>query len=204
MGLKYTLSLLLGFVLGVGMSSCTSQEGKSLADSQFSQGEYAEAIISYTEELKTNPKDINLLFSRGRAYQELGQLLQAQADFDLALQQDPKNSQVLMSLSLVHLDQGSYASALLHATKAEEIDGPLAMSSLLKARAFHRLGMPEEALDSYGMAIQLDKNFAQAYFNRGILKIALKRTKEACEDFQQAASLEYAGAEQALTSYCRN
>jgi len=204
MCLKYSLRLLLSFVLVVGMISCSSQEENTLADSQFSQGEYEKAIISYSEDLETNPKDINLLFSRGRAYQELGQLLEAQADFDLALQQDPKNTQVLMSLSLVHLDQESFASALLYATKAEEVDGPLPMSSLLKGRAFHQLGMPEEALNAYGMAIQLDKNFAQAYFNRGILKVALKRTKEACEDFQQAASLKYTGAEQALTSYCRN
>ncbi|MBM3168571.1 MAG: tetratricopeptide repeat protein [Bacteroidetes bacterium] len=204
MGLKKLLAWVLCLASSLLTFSCSDPEEKSIADTQFAKGEFAEAVLSYSEELKTNPKDINLLFSRGRAYQELGQFLEAQADFDLALQQDPKNTQVLMSLSLVHLDQESFASALLYATKAEEVDGPLPMSSLLKGRAFHQLGMPEEALNAYGMAIQLDKNFAQAYFNRGILKVALKRTKEACEDFQQAASLKYAGAEQALTSYCRN
>ena len=200
MGGKLYFILVAFFCLGSW--SCDEQVEKSIADSQFAKGEYSEAILSYSEELKNNPKDIELLFSRGRAFQELGQLLEAQADFELALEQEPSNFKVLLSLATVHLDQESYASALLYATKAEEVPGAPAMASLLKGRALHQLGVPEDALKAYSVAIQLDKNFAQAYYNRGILKVALERTKLACEDFQRAASLEYPGAKEALNTYC--
>ena len=48
-----------------------------------------------------------------------------------------------------------------------------------------------------------DRNFGQAYYNRGILKVALDRTKQACDDFKLAAVLEYPGAAESLAKYCK-
>jgi tetratricopeptide (TPR) repeat protein len=92
---------------------------------------------------------------------------------------------------------------LLYATKAEEISGAPALASLLKGRALHQLGMPEDALKAYGNAIQLDGNYGQAYFNRALLEIALDRTKLACEDLRRAVALDYPGAQDSLEKYCR-
>jgi tetratricopeptide (TPR) repeat protein len=77
------------------------------------------------------------------------------------------------------------------------------MASFLKGRALHQLGMPEDALKAYGNAIQLDKDFGQAYFNRGLLKIALERNKQACEDFKFAMVLDYPGAAESFGKYCK-
>jgi tetratricopeptide (TPR) repeat protein len=63
--------------------------------------------------------------------------------------------------------------------------------------------MPEDALKAYGNAIQLDGNYGQAYFNRALLKIALDRTKLACEDLRRAVALDYPGAQDSLEKYCR-
>ena len=143
------------------------------------------------------------MYGRGRAFQELGKFLEAQADFEQALNLDAKNFQVLLSLATIQLEQKSYASALLYATKAEEIPGAPARASFLKGRALHQLGMPEDALKAYGIAIQVDKDFGQAYLNRGLLKIGLDRTKQACEDFKLAAALNYPGAVENLEKYCK-
>jgi tetratricopeptide (TPR) repeat protein len=184
-------------------TSCTSSPEVNAGDSAYAKGDYPAAIESYSQALKNNPSDVDLLFSRGRAYQEAGNYFDAQADFEAALNLDPKNFQVLLSLATVQLDQKSYASALLYATKAEEISGAPALASLLKGRALHQLGMPEDALKAYGNAIQLDGDFGQAYFNRAILKIALDRTKLACEDLKRAVALDYPGAQASLEKYCR-
>ncbi|TNF42142.1 MAG: tetratricopeptide repeat protein, partial [Cytophagales bacterium] len=132
-----------------------------------------------------------------------GDFGKAQQDFETALNLEPSNFQVLLSLSSVQLQQNNYASALLYATKAEEIPGAPAMASFLKGRALHQLGMPEDALKAYGNAIQLDKDFGQAYFNRGLLKIALNRNKQACEDLKLASVLDYPGAKESLAKYCK-
>jgi tetratricopeptide (TPR) repeat protein len=184
-------------------TSCSSSPEVNTGDSAFAKGDYPAAIEGYSLALKNNPGDVDLLFGRGRAYQEVGKDVDAQADFEAALKLDPKNFQVLLSLATVQLDQKSYASALLYATKAEEISGAPALASLLKGRALHQLGMPEDALKAYGNAIQLDGNYGQAYFNRALLEIALDRTKLACEDLRRAVALDYPGAQDSLEKYCR-
>lgn len=193
----------LGMLIAATLFSCSGSSDVNPGDAAFNKGDYSTAVVGYTESLQTNPTDLDLLFGRGRAYQELGKLLEAQADFEQALNLDPKNFQVLLSLATIQLDQKSYASALLYATKAEEISGAPAMASLLKGRALHQLGMPEDALKAYGNAIQLDRNFGQAYLNRGLLKVALERTKQACEDFKLATALDYPGAKENLEKYCK-
>ncbi len=172
------------------------------ADRHFEKGEYELAVETYTEDLKLKPNDVKMLHSRGRAFQELGNFESAKADFEKALTQDPNNFQVLLSLSGLLLDEKSYASALLYAQKAEEISGAPAMASFLKGRALHQLGMIEEAMKAYENAIQIDKDFAQAYFNRGMLKVALKKNKQSCEDFKLASALNYPGADDMLAKYC--
>jgi tetratricopeptide (TPR) repeat protein len=194
----YFFSLLSAILI----SACSSSPSINPGDAAFKKEEFSTAIAAYSESLKTNPKDLDLLFGRGRAYQELGKFEQAQLDFEQALGQDPNNFQVLLSLATIQLDQKSYASALLYATKAEQISGAPAMASLLKGRALHYLGMPEEALKAYGNAIQLDREFGEAYLSRGLLKVALKQEKQACEDFKLAAALEYPGGKEMVQKYC--
>ncbi len=190
-------------LIAATLFSCSGSSDVNPGDAAFNKGDYSAAVTGYTESLQTNPTDLDLLFGRGRAYQELGKLLEAQTDFEQALNLDPKNFQVLLSLATIQLEQKSYASALLYATKAEEIPGAPAMASFLKGRALHQLGMPEDALKAYGNAIQVDRNFGQAYLNRGLLKVALERTKQACEDFKLAAALDYPGATENLEKYCK-
>lgn len=189
-------------VIAGTLFSCSEQKSNP-ADRYFESGDYQQAVESYTADMKNKPSDVKMIYNRGRAYQEMGKLLEAQADFEAALNLDPTNFQVLLSLAAIQLEQKNYASALLYATKAEEIPGAPAMASFLKARALHQLGMPEDALKAYGNAIQIDKEFGQAYFNRGLLKVALERTKQACEDFKLASALEYPGASEAFQNYCK-
>ena len=198
-----SISSLFILITVFSIVSCSSSPSINPGDVAFKKGDYSEAVAAYSEFLKTDPSNLDLRFGRGRAYQELGKFEEAQLDFEQALSQDPNNFQVLLSLATIQLDQQSYASALLYATKAEEIPGAPAMASFLKGRALQQLGMPEDALKAFGNAIQLDKDFGQAYLNRGLLKEALERNKEACEDFKLAAALEYPGGKESVQKYCK-
>lgn len=199
--MKLLTKALIVPVLAGTLWSC-SESNQSSGDRYFEQEKYELAAENYTKDLKSKPTDAKLLYNRGRAFQEMGNLDDAKTDFELALTQDPNNFQVLLSLASIQLEEKNYASALLYATKAEEIPGAPAMAYFLKGRALHQLGLPEEALKAYGNAIQVDKNFGQAYFNRGVLKIAMERTKQACEDFKLASVLEYPEAKELFNKYC--
>ncbi|MDX5339118.1 MAG: tetratricopeptide repeat protein [Cyclobacteriaceae bacterium] len=200
--MKYWSKIILVPVIAGTLLSCSEQKSDP-ADRYFESGQYELAVQTYTENLKNNPTDVKILYNRGRAYQEMGEYPKAQADFESALAQNPNNFQVLLSLANVQIQQKNYASALLYASKAEEIPGAPAMAPFLKGRALHHMGMTEEALKAYGNAIQLDDEFGQAYFNRGLLKVAMEMKKQACEDFKLASVLEYPGAQEALENYCK-
>ena len=75
--------------------SCSSSPSINAGDVAFKKGEYSEAVVAYSESLKTDPSNLDLRFGRGRAYQELGKFEEAQLDFEQALSQDPNNFQVL-------------------------------------------------------------------------------------------------------------
>ncbi len=175
----------------------------SSGDKYFNQKQYEEAVEAYSDELKYAPNDVRLLYHRGRAYEEMGKFEEAKSDFEAALSIEPKNFQVLLSLANLHHKRKNYTNALLFSNRAVEIPGAPAMASFMKGRALHQMGQTKDALQAYGNAISLDKDFGQAYYNRGLLKIGLKNVKGACEDFQLSSALEYPGASEAYTKYCK-
>ncbi|REG94550.1 tetratricopeptide repeat protein [Algoriphagus antarcticus] len=200
--MKTCIQAIIALLISVSLLSCTEKKTSS-GDKYFNKGEYAEAADEYSEDLKFNPNDVRMLYNRGRANEEQGNYEEAKADFEKALEVEPKNFQVLLSLANVHYIQKNYTNALLYADQAAEISGAPAMASFMKGRALHQLGKPDEALKAYGNAIAVDKEFGQAYFNRGLLKISTKNVKGACEDFQLATALEYPGSEDAYDKYCK-
>lgn len=201
--MKTSTRAILALFISVTLWSC-SENKTSSGDVYFNKGEYEKAAVEYSEDLKFKPNDVRMLYNRGRANEEQGNYEEAKSDFEKALEVEPNNFQVLLSLANVHYNQKNYTNALLYADQAAEIPGAPAMASFMKARALHQIGKPEEALKAYGNAISVDKEFGQAYFNRGLLKIAMKnKVKSACEDFQLAVALDYPGAEEAITKYCK-
>lgn len=194
--------VVLAILISSLLVSC-GEKSQSSGDKFFKNGEFEKAVEEYSSELKFKPNDFRMLYNRGRAYEELANFESAEADFKHALDAEPNNFQVLLSLANLHHKEKNYTNALLYANKAAEIPGAPAMASFMKARALHQLGKPEDALKAYDNAIHLDKEFGQAYYNRGMLKIAMKNVKGACGDLQLASGLEYKGAAEAYTKYCK-
>ncbi|WP_192349931.1 tetratricopeptide repeat protein [Algoriphagus sp. Y33] len=201
--MKTSTLAIITLIISSSLWSC-SEDKTSAGDAYFNKGEYDEATVEYSKDLKFRPTDVRMLYNRGRAYEEQGKYEEAKADFEKAMEIEPNNFQVLLSLANVHYNQKNYTNALLYADQAAEIPGAPAMASFMKGRALHQIGKPDEALKAYGNAISVDKEFGQAYFNRGLLKIAMKsKVRSACEDFQLASALDYPGADDAVAKYCK-
>jgi tetratricopeptide (TPR) repeat protein len=186
----------------LSLSSC-SENISNKADNLFSQDKYEEAIAEYNNILKNNPKYLKGLYNRGRAYEELGEFKKAETDFLSAYAVDNKNIQVMMSLSNIYQKQKNHTSALLFADYAVQLHGAPAMAFFLKGRALHQMGNTGEAMNEYSTAIQMDKNFGQAYYYRGMLKFATDRKKSGCEDIKAALQLGHQGAQVAKDKYCK-
>ncbi|MDO9552206.1 tetratricopeptide repeat protein [Rhodonellum sp.] len=189
-------------LLVVSFSACTGGGAKE-GDSYFADGNYEKAIGAYDKFLTNDPKNVKVLYNRGRSYEELGDFANAEKDFLKALESDSKNIQVLMSLSNVYQKQKNHSAALLYADYAVEIPGAPAMAYFLKGRALHQLGNTDEALREYSAAIKMDKDFGQAFYYRGLLKIATKSKKSGCEDLNLALKMNFEAAKEVIEKYCQ-
>lgn len=195
----WVFAALIGIMSLVSCSENLSNKGDQL----YSEGKFQEAVIEYDNVLKNKPKYVKALYNRGRAYEEMGDFSKAEKDFLAAYAQDNKNTQVLLSLSNIYQKQKNHNSALLYADAATQVPGAPAMAFFMKGRALHQIGSTEDAMKEYSLAIQIDKDFGQAYYYRGMLKIATDRKRSGCEDIRAAIKLDYPDAKPALEKYCK-
>ena len=59
------------------------------------------------------------------------------------------------------------------------------------AAGYQQMGEKEKAIEEYTRAIQIDKKYAEAYVNRGLLVANLGKKQSAIEDLRQAAKLYF-------------
>ncbi|GGZ17281.1 hypothetical protein GCM10007049_07150 [Echinicola pacifica] len=195
--------VIIGLCLGAALFSGCSEPGEGKGQKYFKQGNYTEAVEYLTDKLSTDPKNVEALYTRGRAYEELGDLESASADFEAGYKIDEKNTRIMLALSNVYQKQKKFDRSLLYAEYATNVAGAPAMAYFMKARALHQIGNTEEAMKEYSAAIEKDKKFGQAFYYRGILKYATKKKRGACDDFKQASKLGYAQADEAMEEYCK-
>lgn len=181
---------------------CNSGESRK-ADKLFSQGKFKEAITAYSHYLGENPRSIGALYNRGRAYEELGDYEQAEQDFAKVSELDEKNVNAYLSLAKLYYRQEKYSKALIYTESALEINENSADGFFLNARAQHQLGYIDGALESYTLAIKINRDYGEAYLYRGALKIHKNQTRSACEDFKKAENLEVADAPAIIKKYCK-
>ena len=59
-----------------------------------------------------------------------------------------------------------------------------------------------ESVNDYTKAIELNNEFAEAYFNRGIANILAQNRTEACLDFERSLALGYEDGAEKLKYFC--
>lgn len=185
-----------------GLISCGG-ETTTQGDVYFEKGEFQKAIKEYNGYLESNPKEVTVLYNRGRAYEELGEFKKAEVDFLAVLDMDERNLSAFLSLSKLYYAQKAYNKSVIFADKALEQNENSAQGHFLSARAKHQLGYVESALESYSLAININRDFGEAYLYRGLLKIHQQKKSSACEDFRKAVALKVREAKSIQDKYCK-
>ena len=112
------------------------------------------------------------------------------------LQQNPGNLDALYYVAMIALQQGQIAEGLkVIAARASRSGPPQARLHNLKGQAHLRQNQDDDALQSFGRAIETDPAFADAYGNRGTLLSEMGRAAEALADFDRALELRPNNAE---------
>ncbi|MCC5936645.1 MAG: tetratricopeptide repeat protein [Lunatimonas sp.] len=200
--MRLSKSLVVIGILFLFMTACGGNSS-SQGDIYFQNEQYEEAIRAYEKFLETKPKNVKALYNRGRAYEEVGDLEQAEASFKRALEVDTKNTQIMLSLSNLYHKRKSYELSLMYADNAVAVSGAPSTAYFMKGRAMHQLGNVNEALREYNAAIKMSPGNGQYYYYRGMLHQATDKKQQACNDLRKAVQLNFEGANEAVANYCQ-
>jgi len=165
--------------------------------------DYTNALDNYNKALSINPDDVISMSERAQLYFDQDRNEEALTDLTNVINID-KNYSDAYSIRGVHYAQnGKYDEAVTDLRRAMELDP-------LNTNIYINLANTLTLMDDYLGAIEiLDKaiDISQfnliAYGNRGIAKLKLNLTKEACKDFQKAANMGHQKSRELLNRYCQ-
>ncbi|GAB4482021.1 MAG: hypothetical protein OHK0057_37350 [Thermoflexibacter sp.] len=161
---------------------------------RYNLGDYEKAIEDYLAELKLQPNNKLCFNNIGVAKEKLNQFEEAMIYYDKALEIDAsyttalENKNALQSL----LDSLSRQQQLAN-NKTDVMEKEAAF---VTAKDYFDLGYQageigeyERAIENYDKAISIDRNYRQAYENRGWVKYRLEKYFSALEDLNTALDL---------------
>lgn len=103
------------------------------------------------------------------AYQELGDTLKAVDTMKEGFEKYPEDQNILIQLINYYINANKSADAITYLDKAIAKDTSNPTFYFAKGAALDKLGRPEDALKAYTEATEVDPEFADAYYNIGVV-----------------------------------
>ncbi len=161
---------------------------------RYNLGDYEKAIEDYLIELKLQPNNKLCFNNIGVAKEKLNQLEEAMIYYDKALEIDPQYRTAIENKNaLENLLDSLVRNQQLANNKTDVIEKE---AVFVTAKDYFDLGYQageigdyEKAIENYNKAISIDRNYRQAYENRGWVKYRLEKYLSALEDLNTALDL---------------
>lgn len=133
----------------------------SRGDAYYNLGNYGAAILDFSKDIELNPQDADAYCSRGDAYSDLGNYSTAILDFNKAIDLNPQNADANGNRGVAYAKLGKVDAFIRDYKKASAYYG--------RGNAYRLLGNYDTAIQDYNRAIELNPQYADAYFNRGLV-----------------------------------
>ena len=124
-----------------------------------------------------------------------GQIAEATAQYQTALEINPRYVEAHNDLGIVLARQGQTAEAIGHYRTALAIKPDYVEAHINLGNALATEGQADEAIDHFQQALQLDPNNGEAHNDWGAMLLRQRQNSEAMEHLQKAAELEPDNAE---------
>lgn len=152
-------------------------------------GNFKGVIEDLDNAIRIDPRHVKDYINRGFAYEQMGQLEKARADYEMAHQVDAKSPLSYEYLGGLDLKEGKGAEALKRMNQAVETAPGMSEARLNRGVILMKLGRVDEAIKDYFDAIRLDPRSADAYQDRATAYERKGEAAKAKADREQAAKL---------------
>lgn len=181
---------MLEIACGVPMSvEHRARAYRNLGRTYLHKGDFSKAEELITSAIKILPNS-RAYTDLGYVYENQGKFSDAIAQYEKAIEFDPKFSDAYECLGNMYLSRQEYSRALEYYKKVIELEpNNLDVYSSLGDISYSLKDYPK-ALQFYQKAIDIKPNFAPAYYNIGVIYDAQMQYDKAIQFFQKAVELD--------------
>jgi multidrug transporter EmrE-like cation transporter len=168
-------------------------------------------LFAQTERMKDAIRDFDIAIeqkkytkayvARANAYYTLKNFSKAISDAETVLKTEPKNPKANYVLAMCYDDLNELDKALISYNKAILASTENALYYMRRAIVYGKLQQYNLCLNDLDVCTNLDPNYAEAYYWKGVVKVNIKQSP--CADLNKALNLGFSPAQQPLANYCR-
>jgi predicted Zn finger-like uncharacterized protein len=153
-------------------------------------GRNLEALAEYEAALKKTPEDPEVMTRVGCARMIAAQTAPARELLEKATKIRPRSAEANYCLGRALFDEERYIDGMVRLERAANIDPTRAIYQLYVGWVASELGRQSDAQKSFDKAIELDRGLADAYWQRGRLRLKQGAAKDAIVDLERARQLK--------------
>jgi protein O-mannosyl-transferase len=150
---------------------------------------WASPIEMWTDTVAKSPNKWRPRFQLAFVHYLAGHYPEAIEHYEKAAQIQPPNFDMLVDWALAYDGVGRYADAIAKLRQAAAIERSAHVYTEI-GKEYGKMGKYPEALDALATAMQIDPNFAMAYYNRGGVYESVGKKAQAIEDYRRVLALD--------------
>lgn len=155
----------------------------------YNLGEYNDAAESFSHAIEKEPDEAEHYYDRSWSYCNLDKYEDAIVDMNKALEIEPKTSAFYYDRGRFEYWAERYKDAVVSLTRGIELK-PTENKYLFRGNSYMALEEYDLALADFNSSIEIDPEFARAYYRRGILYKKMELLENAAKDFKKAIELD--------------
>lgn len=165
------------------------------------QPEQAQQYFDRT--IKLQPNLTKAYVERASLFEKQGELQKALADYTAVIEQRQNVApEIYLNRALIRKQLGDLNGAIQDLGAVIEYYPNDEILYKIRGNLKFLTGAPKLALQDFSKAVQINRNFAEGFYNRGLVNLTLNEYNAGCYDLRQSAALGYDKAIEKQAYFC--